>query len=113
MKVLSFGDGSPAGTLTWGNDWLVGGVNLFGTAQAGVDWTISEVGLMNVGSDPSTYLMICAFAEDGTLLTASPNPAYGPETPGTYENALLRIVAQKDGGDPVNLDIPITLVVEE
>ena len=53
-------------------------------------------------------------AADGTLLTVDGALSPEPPEPGTYPNSRISILATKTGEtQPIGLDIPITLVVEE
>ena len=53
-------------------------------------------------------------AADGTLLTVDGALSPEPPEPGTYPNSRISILATKTGEtQPIGLEIPITLVVEE
>ena len=111
VKVMTATDGGQSATFTWGHEWKIGGVNMFDTPHAGVDWTLSEVALYDAGS--TGIVMYGAYSEDGTEITVRKAGGMSDPEPGTY-NATIGIMATKTGEtQPIGLDIPITLVVEE
>ena len=89
----------------------IGGVNMFSSEHAGVDWVLSEVAVYL--PDGSCFVMNGSYAADGTLLTVNGGMTPTPPEPGTYESARICLMATKSGDpQPIGLEFPITLVVE-
>ena len=112
VKVMSARDGGQSATFNYDHEWKIGGVNMFSSEHAGVDWVLSEVAVYL--PDGRCFVMNGSYAADGTLLTVNGGMTPTPPEPGTYPNSRISIMATKTGEtQPIGLDIPITLVVEE
>ena len=114
VKIMSATDGGQSETFTFGHEWKIGGVNMFDGAHrpADIDWTLSEVGIQL--DEAGYHILGATYAADGTLITVDSSEASTTPEPGTYDDAQICSMAQKTGEvDPIGLNIPIKLVVEE
>ena len=103
-KVMTFEDGEE--TVTFGVDWNMTGLGLYGSNAPSGDWSFDSA-WVHVGAEDAYFQG--TWNEDATEATMSPRQGESLSR-GTYDNVLFHYTVVRDGITET-LDIPIARMV--